>query len=153
MDAQKGKTLGAQRVEGYEPRHDIKRFDFNTDLAFGHEGEEIVQQFLKVWQKGDIEVKYDRYRNGRIFVEYEQNPRNQGWKPSGIAVTTAEWWVYLFSPGSFVTINVTRLKRYLKQNWQNLRHMEAAPDSDNPAKGILLYPKDVTELMTLSAYD
>ncbi len=142
-----------QRVEGYEPTHDIKRFDFKTDLAFGHEGEEIVRLCLEKFANGDVEVKYDRFRNGRIFVEYEQNPRGEGWKPSGIAVTTAVWWAYVFSPGGWVMIEVTRLKRYLKQNWQNLRHQVAAPESENPTRGALLYPEQVTELITLSTYD
>lgn len=146
-------TPDIQRVEGYEPTHDIKRFDFSTDLAFGHEGEEIVRLFLEKFASGDVEVKYDRYRNGRIFVEFEQNPRNTGWKPSGIAVTTSAWWAYVFSPGALVIIEVTRLKRYLKQNWPNLRQLVAAPDSDNPAKGILLYPDQVRDVMTLSTYD
>jgi hypothetical protein len=153
MRSPTGIMTEVQRVEGYEPTHDIKRYDFSTDLAFGHEGEEIVRLFLQKFSSGDVEVKYDRYRNGRIFVEYEQNPRNTGWKPSGIAVTTAEWFAYVFSPGGLVIIEVTRLKRYLKHNWQNLRQLIAAPDSDNPAKGFLLYPEQVRELMTLSTYD
>jgi len=116
-----------QRVEGYEPTHDIKRFDFKTDLAFGHEGEEIVRLCLEKFANGDV--------------------------PSGIAVTTAVWWAYVFSPGGWVMIEVTRLKRYLKQNWQNLRHLVAAPESENPTRGALLYPEQVTELITLSTYD
>jgi hypothetical protein len=109
--------------------------------------------FLEKFASGDVEVKYDRYRNGRIFVEFEQNPRDTGWKPSGIAVTTSEWWAYVFSPGALVIIEVTRLKRYLKKNWPNLRQLVAAPDSDNPAKGFLLYPDQVRDVMTLSTYD
>jgi hypothetical protein len=141
------------RTEGYAPSHDIKQFDFTKDLAFGHEGEELVTQFLADLSQGSFEVKYDRFRNGRIFVEFEQNPRNSGWKPSGIAVTEARWWVYLFAPTAFAIIEVPRLKRYLKHNVANIRQLVAAPDSDNPAKGFLLYPDQVRELMTLSAYD
>lgn len=141
------------RTEGYEPSHDIKQFDFTKDLAFGHEGEELVTQFLQDLSQGTFEVKYDRFRNGRIFVEYEQNPRNTGWKPSGIAVTKARWLVYLFAPTAFCILEVPRLKRYLKHNVANLRQLVAAPDSDNPAKGFLLYPDQVRELMTSSTYD
>ena len=93
-----------ERTEGYAPSHDINPHDFTKDLAFGHEGEEIVKTFLADLSNGSFEVKYDRYRNGRIFVEFEQNPHNSGWKPSGIAVTKARWWVYLFSPSAFVII-------------------------------------------------
>jgi hypothetical protein len=102
---------------------------------------------------GAFEVKYDRFRNGRIFVEFEQNPRNAGWKPSGIAVTTAKWWVYMFAPNAFCIIELGRLKRYLKANKETLQIKVAAPNSDNPAKGFLIYPQQVNELMTTSTYD
>lgn len=154
MDVSDDSALHAPlRTHGYEPAHDIKQFDFTKDLAFGHEGEELVTQFLADLSQGSFEVKYDRFRNGRIFVEFEQNPRNSGWKPSGIAVTEARWWVYLFAPTAFAIIEVPRLKRYLKHNVANIRQLVAAPDSDNPAKGFLLYPDQVRELMTVSAYD
>ena len=67
-----------ERTEGYQPSHDINPHDFKKDLAFGHQGEEIVKQFLSDLSDGAFEVKYDRFRNGRIFVEFEQNPRNAG---------------------------------------------------------------------------
>ena len=145
--------MTVERTEGYEPSHDIKQFDFTKDLEFGHQGEELVRQFLSDLSQGSFEVKYDRYRNGRIFVEYEQNPRNTGWKPSGIQVTQAKWWVYLFSPNAFVIIEVRRLKRYLKHNVTQLRQLVAAEHSDNPAKGFLIYPEQVKELMSVSTYD
>jgi hypothetical protein len=97
-----------ERTEGYQPSHDINPHDFKKDLAFGHQGEEIVKQFLSDLSNGAFEVKYDRFRNGRIFVEFEQNPRNAGWKPSGIAVTTAKWWVYMFAPNAFCIIELGR---------------------------------------------
>lgn len=145
--------MPAERVEGYEPRYDIKEYDFTKDLAFGHEGEEIVRGFLNNLSEGSFEVKYDRYRNGRIFVEYEQNPRNTGWKPSGISVSTARWLVYMFSPTSFCVIEIPRLKRYLRKNADKLKRVTAAPNTENPAKGFLLYPNNVQELMTSPEYD
>jgi len=142
-----------KRTEGYVPSHDINPHDFTKDLAFGHQGEEIVKQFLADLSQGAFEVKYDRFRNGRIFVEFEQNPRNAGWKPSGIAVTTAKWWVYMFAPNAFCIIELGRLKRYLRANKNKLQIKIAAPNSDNPAKGFLIYPTEVNELMTVSTYD
>lgn len=142
-----------ERTEGYEPSHDIKQFDFIKDLQFGHEGEELVTQFLAQLSSGTFEVKYDRFRNGRIFVEFEQNPRDTGWKPSGIATTKAKWWVYLFSPNAFVIIETSRLRRYIKANVERLQIRTAAADSTNPAKGFLIYPEQVKELMSVSTYD
>jgi hypothetical protein len=142
-----------ERTEGYVPSHDIKQFDFTKDLAFGHEGEELVRQFLSDLSGGSFEVKYDRYRNGRMFVEFEQNPRNTGWKPSGIAVSKAKWWVYLFAPSAFVIIETSRLRRYIKANHTVLPVRIAAQHSDNPAKGFLIYPEQLKELLTVSTYD
>ena len=150
---QQQRLLMVERTEGYEPTHDIKQFDFTKDLEFGHHGEELVQQFLSKLSEGSFEVKYDRFRNGRIFVEYEQNPRNTGWKPSGIATSKAKWWVYLFSPNAFVIIETSRLRRYIKANVDRLQTRTAAADSDNPAKGFLIYPEQVKELMSVSIYD
>jgi hypothetical protein len=65
---------------GYQPSHDIDRFDFTKDLAFGQEGEDTIREFLIALGLGNFEVKRDRYRNGNMVVETEQNPRNQGWK-------------------------------------------------------------------------
>jgi len=145
--------MPVERTLGYAPEHDIKQFDFAKDLAFGHEGEEIVKTFLTNLSEGSFEVKYDRYRNGRIFVEYEQNPRNTGWKPSGVAVTEARWFVYLFAPNSFCVVEILRLKKYIKKHMKTIKRVVAAPNSENPAKGFLLYPHEVQEMMTSTEYD
>jgi hypothetical protein len=142
-----------ERTEGYVPSHDIKAFDFTKDLEFGHQGEERVLTFLTDISNGSFEVKYDRYRNGRMFIEFEQNPRNTGWKRSGIQITTAKWWVYLFSPSAFVIVETDRLRRYIHANQAVLPQRIAASQSDNPAKGYLVYPEAVKELMSLSIYD
>jgi hypothetical protein len=138
---------------GYQPSHDIDRFDFTKDLAFGQEGEQVVTNFLSDLSAGHFEVKYDRYRNGNMVVETEQNPRGTGWKPSGINVTQAHWWVYLYSPDAFVVVSVSRLKNYLEVNKQHLTQKVLAGGSDNPAKGYILYPPHVTELLNNECYD
>jgi hypothetical protein len=136
---------------GYQPSHDLDKFVFSDDLKFGLEGEDMVLAFLHDLEAGTFEVKYDRYRNGRMVVETEQNPRNEGWKPSGINVTKATWWVYVFAPHTFIAVRVARLKRFLRLN--QLGKRDFAPSSDNPAKGYLLYPQHVTDLLTNDIYD
>lgn len=140
-------------TSGYQPSHDIERFNFSDDLHFGHQGEDIVRGFLESLSIGDFEVKYDRYRNGKMVVEMEQNPRGSGWKPSGINVTKAHWWVYLHSSEGFVTVSVPRLKRYLEANKQWLTMKTFASGSDNPARGYILHPPHVTELLNSESYD
>ena len=141
-----------------DSRYDIKTWsrpapNFARDLAHGKEGEAIVESFLDALHKGSFEVKYDRYRNGRMVVETEQNPRNTGWKPSGLKVTKAKWWVYMFSPNSFVIVGVPRLKKYIKAHKSSLERRDFAAGSNNPARGYLLYPEHVQEMMNSSDYD
>ena len=51
---------------GYEPR-----FDFQADLAYGEHGEDNAKE---LFGSGAVEVKSDRYRNGKMVVETEQKP-------------------------------------------------------------------------------
>mgnify|MGYP006893369266 CR=1 FL=1 len=140
-----------------------RKFDFKKDLAYGQGGESLVSGFLDDLSDGSFEVKSDRYRNGRMVVETDQNPRGyrdingvQVWNKSGINITTAKWWVYIFSPeGAFVVVSVARLKRYLRAfpgrfNGDNKINLGG---TDNPAKGFLLMPEDVTDMMINPKYD
>lgn len=139
------------------------RPDFKRDKKYGEEGEALVSSFLESITRGDFEVKSDRYRNGRMVIETNQNPRgiknNNGeplWYPSGINVTTAKWWVYIFSPdGAFNIICVERLKKYLRTNKEIFNESTKIKlgSSDNPARGFLLMTHHVQDLMTNPAYD
>jgi len=140
-----------------------RTFDFVKDLKFGEAGEETIKGFLDALSGGAFEVKSDRYRNGRMVVETEQNPRgikdSEGtpvWVKSGINVTTAKWWVYVYSPdNAFVVISVSRLKNYLRSNKN--KYSDATKrnfgGSDNPAKGFLIMETDVVDLLTNPQYD
>lgn len=141
-----------------------QRFNFRRDLAFGKSGEKLVNSFLKALGNGAFEVKTDRYRNGRMAVEVMQNPRrerdeqgNQKWKTSGLMVTKAKWWVYVFTldgdEGAFVIVSVKRLKKYINKNKKTLEMRDFAKNSDNPARGYILEPTDVTALLASSDYD
>jgi hypothetical protein len=140
-----------------------RKFDFKKDLAYGQQGESLVSTFLDDLSNGSFEVKSDRYRNGRMVIETDQNPRGyrdvngvQVWNKSGINITTAKWWVYIFSPeGAFIVVSVARLKRYLRAfpgrfNGDNKINLGGA---DNPAKGFLLMPEDVVDMMINPKYD
>lgn len=139
---------------GYEPAFDGKTPNFAEDLAFGEQGEEMFATFLQALSDSKYEVKFDRYRNGRMVIETHQNPRNAGWKMSGINVTQADWWVYLFSLSSFIVVSVPRLKNYLRlNNYTDTERRTFAPNSDNPAKGFLIMADDVVKMMTSTDYD
>jgi len=137
--------------------------DFPTDLAYGEKGEELVRQFISSLSETDFEVKSDRYRNGRMVIETDQNPKaakdSNGtplWFKSGINVTTAKWWVYIYSPeGAFVVIDVQRLKRYLRANsyLYNESTKISLGGADNPARGFLLMPENVMDMLYNKEYD
>jgi len=130
-------------------------FNFAEDLKYGQLGEKRIRKMLENLVEGSFEVKSDRYRNGNMAVEMRQNPRREGrWIPSGLQVTKATWWVYIFSmDGGFVIVSVDRLKRFIEANKDTLETRDFARRSTNPAWGYLLRPNDVSELLHSDAYD
>ena len=136
-----------------ESRWDIPKPSFKTDLEFGKKGEDQVKQFLQGLINGSFEVKSDRYRNGKMVVEIAQNPRKHGWKPSGLMVTEAEWWVYVYTMNqAMIVISTDRLKRYIEKLPKS-RIRLFAEGTNNPAKGYLLLPEEVMPLLYDSAHD
>lgn len=134
--------------------YDIRKPNFTEDLKYGQEGEALVQRFLDEISSGHLEVKTDRYRNGRMVVEVAQNPRGRGWKPSGLMVTEAKWWVYQYTlDGSFTIVSVARLKRYIEHNKEALELRVFGVRGDNKARGYLLMPENVTDLLINPEYD
>lgn len=144
-----------------------RKFDFHEDLKFGKKGEALVEGFLEALGAGSFEVKTDRYRNGKMVLEMEHNPRRRKdengkamWEPSGLAVTKALWWVYVYTlngdEGAFVIISVPRLRRYMQANpdrFARSRMVDFARTSSNPSRGFLLTPDEVMEFMINPAYD
>lgn len=143
---------------------DKKSFDFASDLAFGHDGEDFVKGFYNSVIQGSAEIKTDRYRNGRMVVETNQNPRREKdkfgsaiWQLSGINVTKADWWIYVYSlEQSFVVVSVARLKRFLRAHkdlFNENTKRTFAEASDNPALGFLLQPDQVMQMLYSKTYD
>ena len=132
---------------------------FIADLAYGEQAENDVQELLLNMAQGHVEVKADRYRNGRMFVETEHNPRarrdsngDRIWELSGINVTHATWWIYVVAPNCMHVIPVQRLKNYLRMNRNKLRKTYAG-SADNYAHGYLLMPDQVLDMMLNADYD
>lgn len=141
-----------------------RTYNFKRDLEFGKRGENLVEGFLSSLDDRAFEVKTDRYRNGRMAVEVMQNPRratddegNFVWKKSGLNITRAHWWVYVYTMheqnGAFIVVSVKRLKKYIQKNRKNLPLVDFAKRSDNPARGHLLEPEHVMDMMINPDYD
>lgn len=150
----------------YNKDFDIPKnsFDFDKDLAFGHIGEESVKKFYSAVVQGASEVKTDRYRNGRMVVETQQNARRRKdenglpvWENSGINVTKADWWIYIYSLGQgFVIVSVQRLKRFLRAHPERFNEETKrllGSGGDNPAKGFILEPHEVMRMLYSEEYD
>lgn len=139
-----------------ESRWDIpatSKYNFKNDLAYGKKGEDQVKQFLQGIVNSSFEVKSDRYRNGKMVVEIAQNPRKHGWKDSGLMITEAQWWVYVYTLNeAMVVISTNRLKRYVS-TLPNSRIRLFAEASNNPAKGYLLLPEEVMPLLYDATHD
>lgn len=134
--------------------YDIRKPNFQEDLKYGQEGEDLIKRFISDISSGHIEVKTDRYRNGRMVVEVSQNPKGRGWKPSGIMVTEAKWWVYQYNlDGAFTLVSVERLKRYIETNKDKMELRTFGTKGDNHTRGYLLMPEDVTDLLINPEYD
>lgn len=140
-----------------------RTFNFKDDLAYGESSEDLVKSFLDCLSDGDFEIKSDRYRNGRMIIETQQNPKgakdpqgNRIWYNSGINTTKAKWWVYVYSPeGAFVVVSVDRIKRYLRRNTKrfNEKTKKNLGDTSNPARGFLLFEHEVMDLLKSKLYD
>jgi len=150
----------------YNNKFDIpaKSFDFANDLEFGHSGESFVKEFYNSVIQGSAEIKTDRYRNGRMVIETNQNPRRKTdvfgypvWQLSGINVTTATWWIYVYSlNSSMIVVSIERLKNYLRTNkeiFNNSTKRVFAESSDNPSMGFLVEPNQVMDMLYNEKYD
>jgi len=137
-------------IDGYEPRYDIRTQQFSKDLAFGQDGEHMFAEFLADLEHSTFEVKYDRYRNGKMCVETEHCIAGH-WELSGLNVTTAKWWVYVFAPHTFTAVQTARLKKYLRHH--KLPKEMFNKHTATPTRGFLLLPEQVTDLLTHPDYD
>jgi len=93
-----------------EPRFDI-------DLAYGHQGELQIGEFLDWIANGNaaVEVKRKRFLDHRIYVETHCDKGRSGvFAPSGINVTTAAMWVFIIGDtGVHIAIPTDLLREQL----------------------------------------
>lgn len=71
------------------------RFGFDIDLRQGIAKEGELGRILSLsGPRIEVKTDYKALETGNVFVEYEQaGPPSFTARPSGVAVTVAEWWV------------------------------------------------------------
>jgi hypothetical protein len=130
-------------MSSYEPRFDL-------DFARGMVGEKLVGSFLEALSGSKIEVKTDHrvLETGNVFVETHQQVLGQEWKPSGINVSTAEFYCFAGPSGyGFVTIRTDLLKELAGASPRaNVTTLSA---DSSAARGRIVKMNDILELIYL----
>ena len=139
---------------------------FQTDLAFGEQGELFVlkklhykypkaykvEGYCKEWdlfvpeKEIGIEVKSDRatHKTGNVVIE-----NKYGGEPSGIETTKATWWAYI-TKNNLYWITPDKIKECIKNN--NLQSLDCAPlGGDTKRKNLYLIKETLFKQYTTSS--
>lgn len=83
----------------------LAHYGFDLDLRFGQEREGVLGN---IFAGNLVEVKSDRqcWRTGNLFVEFRC-----GGKPSGLAVTLADYWAFEYRADRWLIVRTGELKR------------------------------------------
>jgi hypothetical protein len=98
-------------------RNGLAREGFDIDLRDGECSERSLEHIIRF---GTVEVKRDEKcrQTGNIFIEFSQKGR-----PSGIAVTTADFWAIEFADDCYVLIPTRKLKALARSIWKTKGHV------------------------------
>lgn len=113
---------------------------FDLDLQEGQIKEELLKQLIGgVGYR--VEVKWDRRAKdtGNVFIEYRQKGR-----PSGIAITEADWWAIFFDEDAAVWLRTQRLLWLARESW-NAGNRVAGGDYDR-YEGVLIPLADLVRI-------
>lgn len=103
---------------------------FSFDLAFGEEAEDWAHALFTGSFK--VEVKNDRmaHQTGNLYIEVYSRG-----KKSGLATSTADYWLFKISNGVSIFIETEELKKKVRENW-NGKHVLGG--DEDTSKGILI---------------
>lgn len=131
----------------YEPHFDL-------DFSRGKVGEDLVGTFLQALEGSRIEVKTD-YRvmeTGNVYIETWQYHKEDASdkKPSGINVTTAEYWVFASPVGAgFICISTKALKELIKETNPREVRQPKINENTNASIGRILPIADIMRKVEL----
>jgi hypothetical protein len=103
---------------------------FSFDLAFGEEAEDWARSLFTGSFK--VEVKSDRmaHETGNLYVEVYSRG-----KKSGLATSTADYWLFKIEGGVSFFIETEELKKRVRENW-NGRYVLGG--DEDTSKGVLI---------------
>jgi len=106
---------------------------FTHDLNFG----EIAENWLNILFKDGklIEVKSDRliHKTGNLFIEYKSRD-----KPSGLATTTANYWIYRMDMIDTAIILPTNLLKKVCRVYYKNNEFKIKGGDNNTSDGLLI---------------
>ena len=106
---------------------------FSHDLNFG----EIAEDWLNILFKDGrlIEVKSDRliHKTGNLFIEYKSRD-----KPSGLATTTANYWIYRMDMLDTAIILPTNLLKKVCRVYYKNNEFKMKGGDNNTSEGFLI---------------
>ena len=126
---------------GYQP-------DFDIDLRRGQQGEQFVANIL-TGVDGTVEVKrdYGAHSTGNVYVEtYQLNRSGDGWNPSGLLTTKADWWAFCGPDLTGFLLVSTRVLKHLTAEAPHASQ-PIRDDKTNATAGRLVKVADIARAM------
>ena len=108
-----------------------KNNNFLHDLAFGNQSE---NELIKVLSNSTLELKTDRFKNGRHAIELKKVVKGEV-KPSGLSATKAEYYA-LAKSNSYILIATDDLKKIVQQIYDEC--VESGRGGFNKTSGLFL---------------
>lgn len=110
----------------------IARSGFDIDLRHGQLREEAFGRLLG---EATVEVKSDGAcrRTGNLFIEYRQKGR-----PSGIAVTEADFWAFEYEDNHWLVLPTDHLREVARRIYRNEPWMRKRGGDYNNYEGVLV---------------
>lgn len=108
------------------------RAGFDIDLRHGQSREDA---FARVLGEARVEIKSDAIarRTGNLFVEYRQKGR-----PSGIAVTEADYWAFEYDDDCWLVVPTDRLLEVARDIYANRPDLRRSGGDFNRYDGVLV---------------
>jgi hypothetical protein len=114
---------------------------FKHDVVVGQIGEDWAQQLFTGEFKLEVKIDFMAHTSGNLFIEYFSRG-----KPSGIAVTDAEYYLYIIAEFNHaIILNVENLKERLRFYHKHKMYIRNGGDDDTSV-GFLV---PIQELLTV----